>query len=256
MRNYRLGLNHVPQEPSRLLSATLSTLVPPDAVDWEAEALKRSGIVAADGNARGNADHSCCVVDGAFQSIRVRRAIVAGDGRDFDWPEVDPIYREWSGYDGSDATDQGTNSEAAALLWEQKGLRWGQDWLDVPTIRAINPANIMHVKSAVAFLGPTQIDLGLPLAWQQEQSTWTVIGGSWGQPSTWGDHRVLATGYTSLGLVLLTWGLRRLLTWPALALYGLGAEATVSRSWLDTMGVSPAGLDLDALEREGRAVAA
>jgi hypothetical protein len=252
-----LGLNHQPTIPSAQLADMLAALVPPDAADWCAEANKAAGVVIADGNARGNADHGCCVVDGAFQRVRVARAIVAGDTRDFDWPQVDPVYRTWSGYDGTDATDQGCDSERAAVLWEQKGLRWSDEWLDLPTVRSVDPANVAHIKAAVAFTGPVQLDLALPLAWQDPASTvWTAISGPWGAKGSWGNHRTCGTGYDKDGLYVLTWGLLRLVTWAALAAYALGVEACVSRSWLDVTGLSPGRLDLAALESEGRALAA
>jgi hypothetical protein len=46
---------------------------------------------------------------------------------------------------------------------------------------------------------------------------------------------------------VVTWGEERAITWSALPTYALGATATVSRSWLDTNGRSPGGLDLAAL---------
>src|ERR1019366_4451510 len=98
--------------------------------------------------------------------------------------------------------------------------------------------------------------LNMPQAWENAPAYWSDISGSWGQPGTWGTHRVCAGRYEPLGLYVITWGQERHITWGAMARHGLHSQATVSRSWLDAAGISPAGLDIAALEREARALAA
>jgi hypothetical protein len=250
----KLGLIPVHREPSNILGVELGGLVPPDAVDWRERALEVTGVDVYDNDPLDNDDHSSCVACGALRSIQVRRAITGGDARRPTAGMADSLYRAW-GWDGTAANDVGLNSEQAAMQWAQHGIQWGDSWLDIPSVAAVDPKNIAHVKAAIAFLGPVQTDLALPTAWQQEQSTWTVISGSWGTPNGWGAHRTCAVGYDQYGVYLVTWGQRRLLTWSAVATYAINCEATVSRSWLDTMGLSPGQLDLAALEKEMRELA-
>jgi hypothetical protein len=245
----QLGLIHRPHPRLPRVGAALDGLAAPEACDWHR-------FIALDGDALGNDVHSNCVPCGALRSIQIRRAVAAGDARRPTAEAALELYRAWSGWDGSPASDTGTPSDTAAMRWARDGVRWGEQWEDVPSILGLDPTLPCQMRAAVALLGPVQLDLAMPLAWQSEASTWTVISGSWGQPLSRGAHRVCAGRYDPYGVYVVTWGAERLLTWPALARYGLNAEATLSRSWLDATGRSPDGLDLDALEKESRALAA
>lgn len=246
---FHLGLIHRPHPGLPRLAARmgLDARVVPDACDWHR-------AIAIDGDALGNDTHSNCLPCGALRSIQIRRAVAAGDARKPTADEALALYRAWSGWDGTDATDIGTASDVAALAWARRGVAWGEQWDDIPTIAALDPANVGHIKAAVAFLGPIQLDLNMPAAWQGA-TTWTIVSGSWGQPGTWGAHRVCAGRYDQQCLYVVTWGTEVRITWAALATYALNAEASVSRSWLAATGLSPSGLDLAALEQESRSLA-
>jgi hypothetical protein len=96
-----------------------------------------------------------------------------------------------------------------------------------------------------------QLDLRLPAAWKtQSGTTWDVAGGPAGEPGTWGDHRVCIGGFAPGVGRVLSWGREYQITAAAVTKYALGAEATVSRSWLDVTGRSPGGFDLADLRRE------
>jgi hypothetical protein len=245
----RLGLIHRPHPARPRLGVALQRLAAPETADWHR-------AIPLDGDALGNDLHANCVPCAALRSIQMRRAVVAHDHRRPTAEQALALYRAWAGWDGTDATDTGTPSDQAALHWRRDGIQWCEQYEDVPSIAALDVANRDHIRAAIAVLGPIQIDLAMPRAWEQEPSTWTVVSGSWGEPGSWGAHRVCAGRYDAYGPYVVTWGVERHLMWPALALYGLGAEATVSRTWLDTMGRSPAGLDLDALEAEAAALVA
>jgi len=151
--------------------------------------------------------HSNCLPCGALRSIQIRRAVAAGDARKPTAEQALALYRAWSGWDGTEATDIGTASDSAAVAWARHGVTWGDQWDDIPSIAALDPANAGHVKAAVAFLGPIQLDLNMPAAWQGA-TTWTVISGSWGQPGTWGSHRVCAGRYDQQCLYAISWAPR------------------------------------------------
>lgn len=246
----RLGLIHRPHPGLPRLAARmdLASLAAPAACDWHR-------AIALDGDALGNDQHGNCVPCGALRSIQIRRAVAAGDSRKPTADEALALYRAWSGWDGGDATDIGTASDVAAIAWARNGVRWDDQWEDVPAIVAVPPAAIDALRAAIAFLGPIQLDLALPLAWQEAVSTWSVVSGSWGQPGSWGMHRVCAGRYDQQCLYVITWGQERAIPWSAVARYAVNAEASVSRSWLDATGHSPTGLDLAALQRESLSLA-
>jgi len=244
----RLGLIHRPHPALPRIGAALGGRAAPPACDWHR-------AITLDGDPLGNDTHANCVPCGALRSIQIRRAVAAGDTRKPTAEQALALYRAWAGWDGSAATDIGTASDTAAFRWASGGVSWGEQWEDVPEIIALDTANPEHLRAAIAFLGPIQLDLAMPLAWQDAPAYWSDISGSWGQPGTWGAHRVCAGRYDALGLHVITWGQERHVTWGAVARYGLNAEAAVSRSWLDTTGLSPPGLDLAALAAEACALA-
>ena len=248
----KLGLNWIEVAPSSHLTGALSDrrLEIPTRCDWQDEACRIAGVVIANGDARGNTDHSCCVPAGAWQAVRIMRAIVAGDTRDFTTPQVMQTYADWSGYNWTPETDLGTRSDLAGALWGSKGLWWDDQLEDVPQVV---PLGLDHLRAAVAFLGPVQVDLALPIAWQTE-SVWDAVDGPVGEPGSWGSHRVCIAGYGPYLSNVVTWGEEVGITAAGLAKYALGAWASVSRSWLDATGKTPAGLDFDALAAEGAAL--
>lgn len=239
----RCGLIHNPDPRLPRIGTALSRLVTPPACDWH------TGHVDVDGDPLGNDDHSNCVPCGALRRLQAARS-VAGDQRKPTTIQALYLYRDWSGWDGTAATDIGTDSGLAATLWARNGIQWGWQWEDVPIIGVLDPTNSAHLKAAIAFLGPIQLDLALPTAWEGK-TLWDVVSDAdGGLPGSLGNHRVCAGRYDADHLYVVTWGIEVRITWRALPVYALNAEATVSRSWLDTSGLSPAGLDMAALVRE------
>ena len=249
-RRHRLGLNHIPVPPSPHLTGVLAPLDVPAVTDWLAMARARAGVQVCDGDTLGNDALGCCVPAGAYRGVQIMRAIVAGDARKPTAQQVAVLYRLWSGWDGTPATDHGTNSDKAAVMWMQFGIPWGDQFEDVPQVA---PLGVASLRAAVAFLGPAQVDLALPIAWQTE-SVWDAVDGPAGEPGSWGSHRVCIAGYGPYLSNVVTWGEEVGITAAGLAKYALGAWASVSRSWLDATGKTPAGLDFDALAAEGAAL--
>lgn len=246
----KTGLIHRPHPGLPRLATHLrldDTPVPP-AVEWHRR-------IVLNGDALGNDVHSNCVEAAALRSIQIRRVWAAGDERA---PTVDDalaLYRRWSAWDGREITDIGTASDTAAARWAAFGIWWDEQWEDVPTIAALDPTNATHMRAAIAWLGPVQLDINLPAAWQGLTS-WTQASGAEGAPGSWGAHRVCASGYDAAYLYAVSWGRLVQITWDAIARYALNAETTVSRAWLDVDGRSPAGFDIDALESRAAALAA
>ncbi|CAH2603237.1 conserved protein of unknown function [Rhodovastum atsumiense] len=246
----RLGLVHRPHPALPRLGAQAGPLRlrPPPACDWHR-------AISLDGDALGNDRLGNCVPCAALRAIQIRRGVVAGDRRRPTEAAALALYRAWAGYDGTAATDLGTPSDMAAALWARDGIAWGAQWEDVPAIAWIDPGRPEQLRGAVAFLGPVQLDLALPRS-AAGAALWEVGEGPDGSPGSWGAHRVCVGRYDADHCWCITWGREQPMSWSFLARYGLNCEATVSRSWLDTLGVSPQGLDLATLERASRALAA
>ncbi|MDR3392656.1 MAG: hypothetical protein P4L77_13075, partial [Sulfuriferula sp.] len=94
-----------------------------------------------------------CVTCGTLRAIQIQRAVAGGDKRKPTTDEALALYRAWSGYDGTPATDVGTRSDVAAARWASEGVQWGEQWLDVPIIVGLNPAILSHLQAAIAFFG-------------------------------------------------------------------------------------------------------
>lgn len=246
---FRLGLIHSPHPGLPRLAArmALDTLRPPAACDWHRQ-------VVLDGDALGNDLHSNCVPCGALRAVQIMRAVVAGDQRRPTAAQALDLYRQWAGWDGRPETDIGTASDSASIRWARSGIRWGEQWEDVPGIASIAAGNADHLRAAIAFLGPVQLDLALPRSARGLQS-WTPAAGPDGAPGSWGAHRVCAGKYDERYLYAVSWGVEIAMTPDFLARYAINAEACLSRSWLDVTGFSPAGLSLADLEAEMAALA-
>jgi hypothetical protein len=224
------------------LGALLAAHAPPPSRDWHK-------AIVIDGENLGNGIAGDCVPAGALRGVQIMRAVVAGDQRRPNAAMAYDLYRQWAGWDGvpGSASDIGTPSDTAAALWASKGIRWADQWLDVPTIGSIDPTHRLALMSAIDMLGPAQLDLDLPAS-AQGQDHWTVTTGPDGEPGSWGAHRVCAGRYDPTFLWCISWGMEIPMTWDFVFRYGLNAEACVSRSWLDTRGLSPEGLDLDGMK--------
>jgi hypothetical protein len=260
--DFCLGLIHAPRAPSRALGAALGGVCPPASADWFTTAEKRTGVAICDGDALGNDTLSNCVPCGALRYEQIVRAIAKGDARRPTADMAKALYSRWSSWP---AQDIGTDSAEAAILWATKGLKWDEQDEDVPSVVPVNAALGDHLRAAVVSLGPIQLDLAMPSAWRSvitraisegHDVTLSSIAGSWGQPGSWGNHRMCAAQYDAQCVGAVSWGLKVRITWDAVARYALAAWVCVSRSWLDVAGLSPAGLDFPALAAEAQALAA
>jgi hypothetical protein len=242
-------LIHRPHPALPRLGAALDALLGvPAACDWHR-------YIKLDGDALGNDQHGCCVECGAFRRIQVARAVVAGDTRKPTADQALRLYRQWGPWDGTKRGDIGTASDRAAVLWATYGVWWCDQLEDVPSIAWLDAPNLAHLRAAIALLGPIQMDLNLPAS-IQSQTVWDVVDSPDSEPGSFGPHRACMGKYDGSRFYVITWGIEMPVTPAFIMRYALNAEATVSRSWLNTMGISPPGLDLTALERESRALVA
>lgn len=241
----KLGAIHrdTPASIARLSQrASLSLMVPPARVDWHA-------ACPADGDDLGNSQFGCCVPAAEFRAIQMRRAVVGHDA----WkPTADETLALYSALTGFNATtgqpDVGTDTVAAMSAWCSIGIRVNSQDEDVPAWASVDPENIAHCQIAVAHLGPVQVTLSLPAA-LQDLSLWGKAPGSgagW-EPGSWGGHRVASGKYDGAVFVVRTWGQDIEMHPRVWSAYVVGVDATVSREWCDTTGLTPSGMDWAAL---------
>jgi hypothetical protein len=227
-----LGLIHDPHPGLPRLGAALglATRATPAGADWHRY------IDLTDCDPLGNDTVSNCVECAALRTVQITRAVAADDHRKPSRDQAMSLYGAWSDYP---AQDNGTSSADAARLWSSKGIAWGDQFEDVPVIGSIEPG---HIKAAIAWLGPVQVDLDMPDSAQGADS-W-VVGSA---PGSWGAHRVCVGRYSPASYWCISWGREFMLTPEFLAKYWLNSEACASRSFLDCRGVSPAGDVWDSL---------
>jgi hypothetical protein len=244
----KLGAIHRPAPPAiRPLAerASLSLMTAPAAVDWHA-------ACPADGDMLGNDRFGNCVPVAELRAIQMRRANAGGD----QWKPAEAqalgLYGRLTGFNpATGQPDDGTDTAAAMTTWCSTGIRVNSQDEDVPLWASVDPANLEHVRLAIAYTGPVQITLALPQA-AQDLAVWAEapgFGPAWAARS-WGCHRVISGKYDGPEFVVRTWG-HDLAVHPKFwSAYVLAVDATLSREWLDTTGLAPSGLDWTALEHD------
>ena len=170
--------------------------------------------------------------------------------------QVIAAYSAVSGYIvGNPATDNGAAELDVLNYWRQKGIAGHK--IDAYAALDLHPSqgNAARdqecVKQAISLFGGAYIGLALPLSAQQ-QTVWDVPS-LWSRlrnqdaPGSWGGHAVPVLAYDSDGLICITWGTKKRMTWQFFAQYCDEAYAPLSRDWLNAQGIDPAGFDLAQL---------
>jgi hypothetical protein len=157
-------------------------------------------------------------------------------------------YEQVAGFRPNDpSTDRGATLLEVLKYWHSTGIA-GRT---VGAYAQLEPGNTQHVKDTVFLFGGAYIGLDLPLSCQQ-QRVWSVGAGPASEtaPGTWGGHCVPIVGYDAQGLVCVTWGELKRMTWPFFEKYCDEAWAVLSTDWFIGDGKSVSGFDLDALKAD------
>lgn len=245
----QLGAIHRPA-PAAIVQlrqrARLDLMQAPPSADWFAKC-------PADGDYLGNDLHGNCVPVADYRIIQIRRMNVFGDR----WKPTTAMtldrYAKLTGFNPITCLpDDGTDTAADMTDWCTKGIQVNAQDIDVSLWTAINPNDVQHVKIGVAHIGPLAVTLALPLAFQ-DLKRWASVPGfgvDWAAAS-WGFHRVVLGKYDGDVFTLRTWGQDLELHPAAWRSYVVAVDAPLSRvSWLDPTGLSPSGLDWDALHSD------
>lgn len=244
----RLGAKHRPQPLAvRPLSqrASLHLMVPPPRIDWHAKC-------PADGDALANDRYGCCVPVADYRILQMRKANLWGDTTK---PLVSAILARYSALTGfSLATgqpDNGTDTVTDMQSWCTRGIQVADQTEDVPYWCMCHPRVRTEVNIAIAHTGPVAVTMMLPVE-AQDLDVWSKSPGTgtgWA-PGSWGGHRVVCGKYDGNIRTVRTWGVDINVHPDFWAAYVVAVDATISHLWLTTTGLTPLGLDLDALKTD------
>ena len=163
--------------------------------------------------------------------------------------DVVAAYSAVSGYDPA----TGENDNGAAMLdvlnyWRKQGLAQHR----ILGYTALTRTNATSVREAIYLFGSLYAGFNLPLS-AQKQTVWDVSEGPDAEPGSWGGHAVPLVGYDADGLVTVTWGSLKRLTWAFLETYCDEAYAVLSTDFINqTTHLNPDNFNLSALQRDLR----
>lgn len=218
---------------------------PPARVDWSATATDL-GPMAND--ALG--DCTCAAAGHLIQCWS------ATNGGQIIIPDADIVtaYSAVGGYvPGDPSTDNGAFELDVLNYWRTTGIGGHK----ILAFVAVDPKNRRHVEIAMDLFGGLYSGLSLPAS-ARDQEVWSLpFGGAIadGAPGSWGGHAVPWLNYGPLGIVCVTWGALKTLTWSFAATYTEELYAVVSEDWATGAMPAPSGFDLPTLQADLAAVA-
>ncbi len=163
---------------------------------------------------------------------------------------VDSAYSRVTGYNPADpATDRGTVLLDALSDWRKIGL----DGHKIAAYVRVEP-NRRELEAAINLCGGVYVGAALPIA-AQKQTVWDIApAGEHDRtftPGTWGGHAFGAVSYSRTGLVGITWGKLKVLTWEWAFSYIDEIYAPISTDWIaDDAEGAPNGFDLERLRAD------
>ncbi len=187
----------------------------------------------------------------------------AAAGRSFEPRDDDVLafYEATGGYDPANpASDQGAVEIDVLNYWRKNGFAGHR----IAAYAAVNVQDQRELQAAIYLFGGVYAGVELPATAQREE-IWGVpapdINAPDGVPGSWGGHCVPLLDYWNQGADdfynCVTWGAVKRLTGDWLRTYCSECYAIVTMDFfLASTGRDPAGLDLDALERDLLAVTA
>ncbi len=151
----------------------------------------------------------------------------------------------------------GSNDNGAVCLdvlnfWRKTGIAGHR----IGAYAAIKPGHHAQIQNAVFLFGGSYIGVALPLS-AQNQAIWDVpTAGLHGRGArgSWGGHAVPVVGYDAGGLIVVTWGQLKKMTWKFWDAYCDEAFAVLSGDWFN-QNKSPSGFNLAALTQDLHQVA-
>lgn len=244
LTDLRLGWVRAPRDPRNLRFAAFTTPdlpAPPKKVDW----MSRVGTWPMHANDR----VGCCEVVSCAHSVQAWTAY-AGNETVVDTRDVVSAYSAITGYNPrTGQPDPGITSLNMLGYWRRAGV--GGHRISAYVEVDVHDRN--EVKSALNVAGALLIGADLPVSAGDQLGAgkqWSIVRGGRGRAGSWGGHAMHVGGYDSRGVIVSTWGRVQRMTWGFWDTYVVEAFAPISRDWFTTAGVTPGGLDLNALMGE------
>ena len=166
--------------------------------------------------------------------------------------QIVSAYSAITGYDPKTGqNDNGANELKVLSYWRKKGIAGHK----IMAYTALEPKNHNHVMQGVYLFGGCYIGMALPKS-AQNQLIWSVPPGGPtgdGAPGSWGGHAVPVIGYDSQGLIVITWGATKRMTWSFWDTYCDESYAIISTDFVNSKPAKN-GFDLAALEQDLKAI--
>ncbi len=160
--------------------------------------------------------------------------------------EIVAAYSAITGYTPSDPnTDQGAVELDVLNYWRKTGIGGHK----IGAFVAVEPGNEEHIRDSIALFGSCYLGISLPIT-AQTQAVWSVPAGGphgRGAPGSWGGHAVVAVGYDTRGVTVVTWGQLKTMTWKFFTTYVEEGYALISSDWIKNTGIAPSGFNITAL---------
>lgn len=164
---------------------------------------------------------------------------------DFATSEVTRFYRG-SGYDGTEATDNGWTLAGAGYAAQHDGLTdtVGQRHVLGPATQ-VNYLNDVEVRTAMLYLGALRVGVNLAQI-HQHQDVWDDDGldTSDRKPGSWGGHSLLNVQLDEEGGLFRTWGMRKRFTKRFWNRYVDEVMGDIDPVWCSDTRLSPAGFNI------------
>ena len=177
----------------------------------------------------------------------------AGSQRTPSDAEILSAYEKVSGYRrGDQATDDGADLLDVMKYWRKSGIGGHK----IGAFASVDPGNFDHLRAAVWIFGGAVLGLALPQS-ARDQDVWDVPAGGaagLGKPDSWGGHAVEVAGFGPRGVLVVTWGVLKWMTWDFLKAYCEEAYALISKDFLVDGATPNNGFDLARLKADLKTV--
>jgi hypothetical protein len=196
-----------------------------------------------------------CVIAMMMHSIEAFHLDAATAVPAFSDADAIAAYEAITGYNPANPkSDQGTDEGQAMAYWQHTGLRCSADSSlhTIATTIAVDPKNTDERRRAIWEFVAVQYGVALPLT-AQGQTEWTLTDPSLqgnAAPGSWGGHGIPALSYDPSHETVITWGADLVMDEAFAVAYLQEAHVVVTTEMLSRSGISPAGIDWDALVRD------
>lgn len=192
-----------------------------------------------------------CTIVGGAHAVQIWTANTATQVTIGDDAVLD-AYKQWDGYDPSDAsTDRGGIELDVLTKWRKSTL--GGHVLTA--FAATNVKDLQEIRQAINLFGGVYIGVALPLS-AQDQEVWDVTrdnGGGSTRAGSWGGHCVYVVAYDQSSFTCITWGKVLKMTVKFWQKYCDEAYALFGADWLKE-DKSPSGFNAAQLTEDLQAL--